>query len=156
MVNGVKFLKRSEDLDKDSTKINEVLKAFAYDIPSDYYLLAHATAPFISVQSIQAGVDAVLNCESDSALAVEKLQDFLWKDGMPMNYDPANIPRTQDLTPIYKETSGFYIYSRDLILNKNRRVGYNPKLIEVSNFETIDIDEPEDFVMAELVLNLKR
>jgi len=45
---GVKFLKRSESLDRDSTKINEVLVSFAKTIKPDIYLLAHPTAPFIS------------------------------------------------------------------------------------------------------------
>ena len=45
---GVKYLKRSEELDGQKVKINEVLKAFANDVDADYYLLTHATAPFIS------------------------------------------------------------------------------------------------------------
>ena len=80
------------------------------------------------------------------------MQDFLWQDGKPLNYDPSNIPRTQDLKPIYKETSGFYIYSKDLITKHNRRVGFKPKLVAVSGFEAIDIDEEEDFILAETIL----
>lgn len=155
LLDGVKYLKRSEELDKDSTKINEVLKSFACDVSADYYLLTHATAPFISAESIQSGVDAVLNGKADSALSVERLYDFLWKDGVPMNYDPANIPRTQDLDPIYKETCGYYIYSRYLILNENRRVGKNPALIEVSEIEAVDINNADDFELADAIYSSK-
>ena len=48
-------------LDGSHVKINEVLTAFAKDIPSDVYVLAHATAPFIHKETIENGVKAV--CE---------------------------------------------------------------------------------------------
>lgn len=97
---GVKYLKRSENLDQDSTKMNEVLQSFARDVPSDVYVMTHTTAPFISVESITKGLEAVKTGEYDSAFAAKKLQDFLWKDGKPFNYSLDAIPRTQDLPPL--------------------------------------------------------
>ena len=104
----VRYLPRGKDLDQDSTKMNQVLRRFAADVPADIYVMTHATAPFIRPESIQKGLDAVLSGAYDSALAVKELQDFLWKDGKPWNYQLDNIPRTQDLPPLYQETSGFY------------------------------------------------
>ncbi|MDU1036986.1 MAG: acylneuraminate cytidylyltransferase family protein, partial [Staphylococcus sp.] len=63
---GVKFLKRSEHLDLSTTKINEVLSAFANDAPADVYVLAHATAPFLTTESIQKGVNKVQSGDHDS------------------------------------------------------------------------------------------
>ena len=145
---GVKYLTRSEDLDKDSTKMNEVLKAFAHDVPADVYVMTHVTAPFISAESIKKGIHAVVNGKYDSAFAAKKLQDFLWKDNVPFNYTLDNIPRTQDLPPMYEETSGFYIYKSDVITSLNRRIGNNPYVVEVNEIESVDIDEAEDFNIA--------
>ena len=150
---GVKYLKRSENLDQDSTKMNEVLQSFARDVPSDVYVMTHTTAPFISVESITKGLEAVKTGEYDSAFAAKKLQDFLWKDGKPFNYSLDAIPRTQDLPPLYEETSGFYIYKSNVITDLNRRIGNNPFIVEVSEIESIDIDEPEDFKIADAVFN---
>lgn len=147
----VKYLKREEWLDLSSTSITDVLLSFVNQVDADIYVLAHATAPFISSQSIQKGVDAVKTGNYDSALSVERLQEFLWKDGKPFNYDLTNIPRTQDLTPLYCETSGFFIFTKDLILNEHRRVGHTPYLVEVSKIEACDIDEPEDFEIANAI-----
>lgn len=44
---GVKYLKRSESLDTDSTKMNDVLKSFAMEVDSDIYVMTHTTAPFV-------------------------------------------------------------------------------------------------------------
>ena len=151
---GVNYLKRSEDLDQDSTKMNEVLQAFAREIPSDIYVMTHTTAPFIKSSSIKKGLEAVLSGDFDSSFAVKKLQDFLWKDGRPFNYELDNIPRTQDLPPLFEETSGFYIYKSNIITNLNRRIGQKPFLVEVGEIESIDIDEPEDFKIADAIYNL--
>lgn len=106
----VKYLQRSPLLDQDSTKMNEVLKAFAKDVNSDIYVMTHTTAPFIKAESIKKGLDYVKSENYDSSFAAKKVQDFLWKDGVPFNYSLDEIPRTQDLPPLYEETSGFYIY----------------------------------------------
>ena len=150
---GIKYLPRSESLDTSATKINEVLRAFAEDVDADVYVLTHATAPFVSAESIQKGVEAVASGEYDSALAVKRVQEFLWKDGAPFNYQLDNIPRTQDLEPLYAETCGFFIYTKELIMEKNRRIGDKPFLVEVSAIESTDIDEKEDFEIANAVFN---
>lgn len=150
---GVKYLKRSTALDKDSTKMNEVLTAFANDVPADIYVMTHTTAPFISKESIEKGLDAVASGMNDSAFAAKKLQDFLWKDGKPFNYSLEDIPRTQDLPPLYEETSGFYIYDSSVINDLGRRIGQTPYVVEVNEIESIDIDEKEDFDIADAVFN---
>lgn len=150
---GIKYLTRNKELDTSTAKINQVLSAFAADVPADIYLMTHTTAPFISSQSIQKGLEAVVSGKYDSSFSVKLVQDFMWKDGKPFNYDLDNIPRTQDLEPIYEETSGFYIYRSDIITQFNRRIGNNPYLVEISGIECIDIDEKEDFDIANAIFN---
>ncbi|WP_443770143.1 acylneuraminate cytidylyltransferase family protein [Anaerostipes sp.] len=150
---GIKFLKRDAALDGSHVKINEVLKAFARDVAADVYVLAHATAPFIKAKTIEEGVDGVCNGAYDSALTVIRQQDFFWMDKKPWNYDPKEIPRTQDLKPLYRETTGLYIYERHLIEKENRRTGEHPLLLEADWKEAVDINQPEDFVIADALYN---
>lgn len=151
---GIKFLKRDKYLDLQTTSFNEVLTSFANDVDADIYILTHATAPFISKESIEIGIDKILNENYDSALTVTKCQEFLWKDKRPFNYDVNNIPRTQDLEPLYIETCGLYIYKKDIIKSKKRRIGDNPYLIEVSKIEACDINTKEDFMIANAIFNI--
>lgn len=150
---GIKFLKRPTSLDQDATKMNEVLQSFASEVFADIYVMTHTTAPFISAESIKKGLVAVKGGEYDSSFAAKKLQDFLWKDGKPFNYELDNIPRTQDLSPLYEETSGFYIYKREVMTKLNRRIGNKPYIVEVSEIESVDIDEIEDFIIADAIFN---
>ena len=150
---GVNYLKRSTSLDQDTTKMNEVLQAFASEVPADLYVMTHTTAPFISVESIEKGLSAVMSGEYDSSFAAKKLQDFLWLNGKPFNYELNNIPRTQDLLALYEETSGFYIYKSDVMTKLNRRIGDKPYIVEVNEIEATDIDELEDFLIADALFN---
>lgn len=150
---GVKYLQRSILLDQNSTEMNEILKSFAQEVSADIYVMTHTTSPFIKRESIENGLESVISDICDSAFAAKKLQDFLWIDQKPFNYKPSNIPRTQDLKPIYVETSGFYIFHRKHILEYNRRIGFNPSIVEVSEIESIDIDTKEDFDIANSIYN---
>ena len=150
---GVKYLKRSESLDQDTTSMTEVLTRFTKEISADIYVMTHTTAPFISKKSIQKGLDAVLSGNYDSSFAAKKLQDFLWKDGKPFNYELDNIPRTQDLPALYEETSGFYIYKKEVMSEFHRRIGNKPFIVEVGEIEATDIDEPEDFLISDAIYN---
>lgn len=151
--NDIKYLTRSQTLDKNETKMNEVLQCFAKTIPADIYVMTHTTAPFINAKSIEKGLEAVMSGKYDSAFAAKKIQDFLWKDGKPFNYDLENIPRTQDLQPIYQETSGFYIFRSNVICSQKRRIGDNACIVEVGEIEAVDIDEQEDFLIADAIYN---
>ncbi len=151
IVDGVKFLKRSKHLDESSTPFNEVLSSFAKDVDADFYVLTHTTAPFIEPDSIKEGVSKVRSGEFDSAVGVHRLYEFLWKDGKPFNYSLIDIPRTQDLPPIYAETCGLFIYSKELIINENRRIGKRPYFVELSKIESIDINDKEDFLIANAI-----
>ena len=117
------------------------------------YVMTHTTAPFIKKESIEKGLEAVKSGEYDSSFAAKKLQDFLWKDGKPFNYELNNIPRTQDLPALYEETSGFYIYRSNVMTDLNRRIGDKPFIVEVGEIESVDIDEAEDFMIADAIYN---
>ena len=116
-------------------------------------MYVHATAPFVSVSTICECKAAVVNGEYDSAFCARKIQDYLWSEGQPLNFDAKNLPRSQDLLPIYRETSGIYVIPLATYRKLHRRIGDNPFIKEVSFAESIDINELEDFRLAELLLN---
>lgn len=145
---GVKLLLRDEALDGDLVKGLDIYEAFANEVGADVYVLAHATSPFIKAATIQRGVDAVLSGRHDSAFSVQRVQTFAWYEGGPLNYELRDVPRTQDIEPVWVETSAFYIFRREVLTRTHRRIGDKPFLVEVSGLEAVDIDEREDYEMA--------
>lgn len=150
---GVEFAKRPDYLDLPSSNFTQIFEEFKRCYEADVYVYAHATAPFITVDTMKICIEAVKSGEYDSAFCAIKLQDYLWQNGEPLNFDAGNIPRTQDLAPIYQETSGIYVFTREVFETCRRRIGKKPLIKEVSFREAVDIDEPEDFRLAEILLN---
>ena len=148
---GIEFLKRDPFYDLQTTSFNEVLASFADIIDADIYVLTHATAPFIKAETISTAINKIKNEGYDSATAVLRKQDFVWKNNRPANYDPLHIPRTQDLEPFYIETCGLYVYKKHLMTEEKRRIGDNPYLVEVDNIEACDINDRADFEFADMI-----
>lgn len=151
---GVNFIKRSKDLDLPTANFNQIFSAFIKEQDADIYVFAHATAPFITVKTMSECIEAVKSGEYDSAFCAEKIQTFLWQDGKPLNFNAKNLPRTQDLKPIYKETSGVYVFTKDVFLEYGRRIGIKPFVKCVGFKEMVDIDNPEDFDLAEALVDI--
>ena len=72
-------------------------------------------------------------------------------NGTPLNFDPENVPRTQDLEPYYDEVSAAYVFTKEMYMKHKRRIGLKPHITVVSELESIDIDYPEDFEIANAV-----
>lgn len=148
---GITFLKRPPYLDEPTSNFTQIFAEFMARVPADVYVYAHATAPFIENDTTTDCLDHVLSGECDSAFCAVKIQDFLWCDGKPMNFDAEHLPRSQDLKPIYRETSGVYVFRREVFEKYHRRVGIRPYIKEVTYREAVDINTPEDFKLAGLM-----
>lgn len=148
---GAKFLQREKWLDGDEIKARDTYTAFLKDVKADLYIALCTTSPFTRKETLANALDKVLNEGYDSAFTVRRMQTFAWHDGKPINYDVADVPRTQDLKPVFVETSAFFIFSRDLWINHGRRIGFKPYLQEVDEIEAVDIDEPQDLEFARLI-----
>ena len=144
----IKFLKRPEWLDQDSVKGFDIYREFIKSIDADVYILAHTTSPFIKIESCQIALNHILSGENDSAFSAERIQTFAWYQGKPINYDLNDVPRTQDMEPIWIETSAFFMFKKEIFTLHNRRIGFNPYIQEVSGIEAIDIDEKKDYDIA--------
>ncbi len=153
---GVKFLKRPENLDSDETLGQDIYDAFTRTIDADIYVLAHTTSPFIKVDTINDAINKVKSGEYDSAFSCKKIQTFTWYQNKPLNYDLKSIPRTQTIEPVYEETSAFYIFNRNIWVDYHQRIGFKPFFAIVDDVEGIDIDWPKDFTFAELVIKSQK
>lgn len=151
---GVEFVKRPEYLDLPQSNFTQFTEVFMSEHDADIYVMMHATAPFITKETMVELIEAVKSGGYDSAFCAQKIQTFLWQNNMPLNFDPTNLPRTQDLKPIYQETSGVYVFKKEVFTKLHRRIGSKPYIKVVSLKEAVDIDEESDFAIAQALLNL--
>lgn len=157
----VKIHKRPDNLVGDMVPMNEIIN---YDLSisnSDIYVQTHTTNPLLLISSLESAIHKFVEASksgTDSIFSVTKLQTRLFDKGKkPINHDPKDLKRTQDLDPVYEENSCFYIFDKDSFSNAgNKRIGNNPELFSINKIESVDIDEPEDFIIAEALYKLLR
>ena len=156
---GVQFLKRPKFLDEDKANATQIIQEFIKEVDSEWYIMDNVTAPFVCSETILDMMDKALDesGEYDSSFAAKGIRNFLWtyrcdngkRELLNLNFDITNIPRTQDLEPLFVDKCGPYVFSKDLFLKTNRRIGFNPYIKELSFRESIDIDTREDFEVAQ-------
>lgn len=150
------FQKRNKDLDGEFVKGFDIYRSFIKEVDADVYILAHTTSPFIKPESIERALKHILEGENDSAFSAERIQTFAWYKGKPINYEINDVPRTQDMEPIWVETSAFFMFKKEIFTKHNRRIGFNPFIQEVSGIEAIDIDEKKDYELALQLIEMEK
>lgn len=143
-----KFLQRDKRLDQDLVKGFDIYRSFIETVDADIYVLAHTTSPFTKAETISNALSHIVEGENDSAFSAEKVQTFAWYQGKPINYDLNDVPRTQDMEPVWVETSAFYMFKKEIFTEHNRRIGFHPYIQEVSGVEAVDIDTKQDYDFA--------
>ena len=147
---------RKKELIGDLVSMNSIILDDINNIDSDIFLMTHTTNPFLSSNTIIDALNLFQQEKNrnaiDSLFTVNKFQTrFYSKDCAPINHDPNNLIRTQDLEPWYEENSNLYIFTKESFNSSNARIGKNPILFETPRFESFDIDNQNDWVLAELV-----
>lgn len=135
----------------DLVSMNRILEDDIRNCPADRYLMTHTTNPLISPATIRDALEAYDRRETgiDSLFSVNRVQARFYREDLsPVNHDPDNLVRTQDLEPWYEENSCLYVFSRDSFLASGSRVGRKPMLFPTPALESIDIDDPEDWEIA--------
>lgn len=151
----VKIHIRPHGIRGDRIPMNDII---SYDIgllPGEHFLQTHSTNPLMTTETLEIGIKTYFHSldKYDSLFSVTKWQTrFYWPSGEPINHKLDELKRTQDLPPIFEENSNFYIFSKESFLRAGKkRIGLKPLMFPVNKQEAIDIDEEEDFILAESI-----
>lgn len=156
----VVVINRPTEIIGDFVSMNKIIECDINTIDADFYLQTHSTNPLLKTESVNQAIEKMIafnkNEEFDSIFSVTKLQTRLYnRDGLPFNHNPEELLRTQDLEPLYEENSNFYIFTKESFVNAgNKRIGVKPFMFEIDKIEAVDIDENQDFIIAESLYNL--
>lgn len=150
--NGILWLPREKSIDGDAITANQLFDSIVESLPEevDKVIVAHATAPFLQSATIERAITEL--DEYDSVTTVVEKRTYVWFDDSPLNYNPNDIVQTQEIKPVYLETSGLFGFRRQGYLESRSRLFNKIKLLAVGEVEAIDVDTPEDFQFSRQVL----
>ncbi len=146
---------REPEICGDLVSMNLILANDLANIDADIYLMTHTTNPLLSANTIRNALKKFIGAQTegkaDSLFTVNKIQTRFYRaDGSAINHDPDNLIRTQDLEPWFEENSNLYIFTRDSFSKTNARIGKQPMLFVEPPFESIDIDNQDDWDFASI------
>jgi CMP-N,N'-diacetyllegionaminic acid synthase len=162
----VPFLRPAELATSDSKVVDAVinvldrLKEGGYE--STHLLLLQPTSPLRTSDDIEAAVKLFFEKGADSLVSVCRTENVLMtKDANSTihfeNQEMLSSPNRQEL-PAYYKFDGSMIYLVDTQKFRDERSFFAGKLIgfEIPRWRSIDVDEPQDFVLGELIFNHRK
>jgi len=149
---------RDDSLCTSETSTDDLVCHALELIPEGHILWTHTTSPFVNADEYSKAIDAYLNALEggyDSLMSTTLIRGFLWDENAPINYDRAKEkwPRTQTISPIHEVNSAIFLNSATNYAAFNDRIGAKPLLYPMDKIIAHDIDWPEDFVIAESLVN---
>ena len=150
----VQIRDRAPHLCGDTVSMNRIISDDIAQVPADLYLMTHTTNPLLSAGTIRRALNRFHQAQAansaDSLFSVNRFQTRFYRiDASPINHDPENLIPTQDLETWYEENSNLYLFTAESFSAAKARIGKRPILFETPRLESVDIDDPEDWQIAE-------
>lgn len=157
--NHIKFYKRPEHLSSNEATNDDFVMDFMQNVKGDLIIQLLSTSPFLSVEEIRTFVDKMMEENLDTLISVKSEQIECVFNGKPINFNQKGktLP-SQDLSPVYAYACGIMGWKFDNFLSNmeqynsgyhggDGKIGY----FQLKGYSTIDIDNEEDFALAEFV-----
>lgn len=147
----------SNDFAATADVISEVLLNYEErDKHFDYFCCIYPTAPFLTAERLRAAMNVLTNSEADTLLPIVKFsfppqRSVIVDQGLvrPV-YEKNMSARSQDLEPMYHDCGQFYCGNCATFLDKKKLITDNTIPYLLSETEAQDIDNLEDWLIAEV------
>ena len=161
---GASVIRRTGELAEDDVPLDPVIydamiqkEKLAFD-EYDIVITLQPTSPLLKPQTLDSAIEKFEDFGVDSVISVVDDRHLSWGyDENNQRYFPNYIERVnrQYLPKSFKET-GAILATRRSFVHENSRLGTNIDLVEVSREESVDIDNYDDWWIAENYLQKKR
>lgn len=161
---GASVIRRSEELSTDETPLDPVVydamvqkEKLAFD-EYDLVITLQPTSPLIKTSTLDKVIEKFEDFAIDSVITVVDDRRLSWGyDENNERFFPNYIERKnrQDLPKDFKET-GAILATRRKFVNEFSRLGTNIDIVEVSQEESVDVTNYEDWWIAEKYLQRKK
>jgi CMP-N-acetylneuraminic acid synthetase len=159
----IEVIMRPSELSQDTSKTEEALihvcdKLIEKDeFYVDYILTLEPTSPFRSSDTIKKCVNILREDSVDSVVGVVEVKSVLGRieNNKFVHIFPNQPRRRQDRKGLFQESSTIYGTSVDVLRMKKSVLGDFVYPLIIPKNESVDINEPIDFEIAEILMNKK-
>jgi pseudaminic acid cytidylyltransferase len=147
----------SNDFATTADVLIEVLHAYQKQaIHFDYGCCLYPTAPFVTAEKLMDAWRKIQQFDADSVIPVTAFSFPVWRaflinnDRLQFAWPENALKRSQDLPPAYHDCGQFYFFNAARFLKTRQLLTDNTIPIVVPETEVQDIDNPEDWKLAEI------
>ena len=148
---GAKILWRPPNLATDTSPSEEALLHFADNFEFDVLVFIQPTSPLLWPQDIDKGIEMMNNHSSVFSAYKEHWQPRWYKENIlgidishPIDWNPSERPRRQDVDETYVENGAFYITTKKNLLKSKLRYSGNTGIVEMPLERSIQVDTYDD------------
>lgn len=156
----IPFLRSAETSNDFSTTADvlaEVLQSYQqHGSQFDYACCLYPTAPFVTPIRLQDAWKLIQQHNADSVIPVTAFSFPIWRaflikdDRLQFAWPENAMKRSQDLTPAYHDCGQFYFFNAERFIRTKKLLTENTIPMVVPESEVQDIDNPEDWKLAEI------
>lgn len=158
---GIKFYKRPEELSTDQALNDDFAFDFIKNVECDYLVQLLPTGPFISVEEIRNFVESLP--KFNTLISVKKVQIECLYGGQALNFsnNEKTLP-SQALSPVQAYACTLMGWKKTDYVSNMEKKGFayhgcdNIGLFELNGNSVIDIDNEEDWAIAEAIATAKK
>lgn len=156
----VKAQQREEYYASSQCSGSEFFRHLGEVTDTDVFIYSPCTSPFVKAETVSRCINQFFKySEYDCLATVSSIKEFMWLEGKAINYDPQNAPNSQNLPDIVALNFGVTVTRRESLISNSNIIGKNPQFVVTTDIESIDIDTPLDFYVAEQIyskLNIEK
>ncbi|MED9991268.1 MAG: glycosyltransferase [Phascolarctobacterium faecium] len=159
---GAAVIKRDNELSSDLVTLDPVIYHAMLKAEKetgkfyDAVITLQPTSPLLNVETLDSAIEYFISGNFETVISVVNKPHLAWgvKDSelVPLYSERKN---RQELTPQYLETGAFVISKRNVVVPESR-IGSKTSVYEISEVESIDIDDRNDWLLAETLLKRKK
>jgi CMP-N,N'-diacetyllegionaminic acid synthase len=161
---GIKFYHRNKKYSTDKSTNDEFALDFIENIQGDILIQVLPTSPLINYQDIESFIHYMLNNQLETLISVEHKQIASLYKKQCLNFDKyKKNPPSQEMIPIKAYATVLMAWEYNSFKNNMKKYGCayhggDSKIdyYQVKGLSTIDIDNEEDFLLAESIILSKK
>jgi CMP-N-acetylneuraminic acid synthetase/spore coat polysaccharide biosynthesis predicted glycosyltransferase SpsG len=157
---GAEVIMRPPELSTDEVPLDPVIdytvKKIEENIEVNIVVTIQPTSPLLRTETLEKIINKVQEENLDTIITAVDDRHLAWN-----KIDNQFVPRytkrvnRQYLPPEFRETGAVFATKR-VFVTENNRIGNNLSLFEVDKYESVDIDSPLDWWVAEKLLRRKK
>ena len=145
---------RPPSVNHENVSVEEIIESYLETVEAEKFVYVSPRYQLLRKASIQSCIDIVKSGQAQSATTTINNHCLSWYREKPLNFSFAvKTPLVSEIENVRIETGGCYTFTREHFEKYNKRVSLETEFVEIFKWESLEILNPNDRIVVELLLD---